>query len=201
MRAAVSMHAGLLKGILGAPISFFDSTPTGRLINRFSHDVQTVDREMLESIEGFGWSVSRALFVLVMVSAISPMFLLFIAPLAFAYRSIAVQYLATSRELKRLESVTRSPIFSVFHETATGTSVVRAFRRQHEFQRKAERRMDTHHRPFFALWVSNRWLAMRLDVLSNLVIAACGVAILVSGNMYAGTAGIALTWVQGISWR
>ncbi|KAI9219265.1 P-loop containing nucleoside triphosphate hydrolase protein [Blastocladiella britannica] len=199
LRAAVTMHNAMLTRILGAPISFFDATPTGRLVNRFSRDMQTADREVLTSIGAFLWCLSSVVMVIGMVSAISPIFLLFIAPLAFAYRAIALQYLASSRELKRLESVTRSPIFSVFNETATGTSVVRAFGRQHEFQRKAERRMDTHHRMYFALWTSNRWLSIRLDGLSNLVIAACGIAVLLSGNLYAGTAGIALTWVQTIS--
>ncbi|ORZ41094.1 hypothetical protein BCR44DRAFT_56092 [Catenaria anguillulae PL171] len=199
LRGGIKMHNDLLFRVLSAPITFFQSQPIGRQINRFSKDQQTIDREVMGSMVAVIWCLSSVILVITMVSVISPLFLLFVAPLGFAYKFISGYYLSSSRELKRLESVTRSPILSQFQETSTGTSVVRAFRREMDFVKRAHDRMDIHHRPFFALWVANRWLSIRLDFLSNIVIMACGLAILISGNLYAGTAGIALSWVMGIS--
>ncbi|KNE64154.1 hypothetical protein AMAG_09200 [Allomyces macrogynus ATCC 38327] len=115
------------------------------------------------------------------------------------YRYVANYYLASSRELKRLESVTRSPIYSTYQETASGTSVIRAFHKEAQFLARAHDRMDVHHRAFYWLWVCNRWLSIRIDFCSNVTVLACGVVILLTGNMYAGTAGLALSWAMTVS--
>jgi ABC-type multidrug transport system fused ATPase/permease subunit len=197
--ASSHMHDDLLIRVLGAPMGFFDSTPVGRIVNRFSKDVQTIDREVLGSMMGTAWTLISVILILTMVSIISPLFIVFLGPVIFMYCVISKYYLATSRELKRLESVTRSPIFSVFQETHTGTSVIRAFKREGDFLLRAHDRMDTHQRAFFWLWVSNRWLSIRVDFLSNVIVMACGLAILVTGKLYAGTAGMAMSWVMTVS--
>ncbi|KAI9224270.1 hypothetical protein BC828DRAFT_402414 [Blastocladiella britannica] len=199
LRVAKTLHDGMLKSVFGAPISFFASNAVGRLTNRFARDMETSDREMLQSLSNMIWCITSVGIILTLVAAISPLFLLLVLPIGVMLTGFGRRYNANSRELKRLEAVTRSPIFSLFQETSTGASVVRAFRREHDFEAQISRLMDTHHRPYLSLWGSNSWLSVRLLTQTQLVVAACGVAVLLSGNLAAGTAGIALTWVQSIS--
>lgn len=121
------------------------------------------------------------------------------------YKWVANYYLYTSRELKRLDSTTRSPIYSIFSETATGTTVIRAFGAEKRFVDENYKRVDTNHRAFFYLWVSNRWLAIRTDCLGAFVVFFCGLAILIGmGSIDAGLAGLALsyclTFTDSVMW-
>ncbi|KNE73339.1 hypothetical protein AMAG_17563 [Allomyces macrogynus ATCC 38327] len=199
MAASTKLHDVLLERVLGAPISWFDSVPVGRLVNRFSKDIQTIDREVIWSLMGTAWCGASVLITIVVVTSIAPAFLLFVFPVVWMYRYVANYYLASSRELKRLESVTRSPIYSTYQETASGTSVIRAFHKEAQFLARAHDRMDVHHRAFYWLWVCNRWLSIRIDFCSNVTVLACGIVILLTGNMYAGTAGLALSWAMTVS--
>ncbi|KNE65845.1 hypothetical protein AMAG_09813 [Allomyces macrogynus ATCC 38327] len=194
------LHADLLQRILGAPVSWFDSTPIGRVLNRMSKDIQTVDREVIFYLTGTSWAGFSVLIVIGIVTVILPAFIIFVLPVVFMYRSISQHYLATSRELKRIESTTRSPIYSCFEETAAGTSVIRAFHKHAQFMTRVHKTVDTYHRAFFYLWTSNRWLGTRIDFCANVSVLACGVGILMAGNsMSAGTAGLALSWAMPIA--
>ncbi|KAJ3361542.1 hypothetical protein GGF31_002219 [Allomyces arbusculus] len=194
------LHANLLQRILGAPVSWFDSTPIGRVLNRMSKDIQTVDREVIFYLTGTSWAGFSVLLVIGVVTVILPAFIIFVLPVVFMYRSISQLYLATSRELKRIESTTRSPIYSCFEETAAGTSVIRAFHKHAQFMTRVHKTVDTYHRAFFYLWTSNRWLGTRIDFCANVSVLACGVGILMAGNsISAGTAGLALSWAMPIA--
>jgi ABC-type multidrug transport system fused ATPase/permease subunit len=109
------------------------------------------------------------------------------------YYYVASAYLNTSRELKRLESVSRSPIYGQFSETITGASTIRAYGHESRFMRQAEERVDANHRSFYYLWVSNRWLCLRTDIISAFVVFISGFAILY-GKIAAGWAGLVLTY-------
>jgi len=109
------------------------------------------------------------------------------------YYYVAKAYLNTSRELKRLESVSRSPIYGQFSETLAGASTIRAYGHESRFTRQAEDRVDTNHRSFFYLWVSNRWLCLRTDMISACVVFLSGFVVLY-GGIEAGWAGMVLTY-------
>ncbi|KAJ3348970.1 hypothetical protein GGF32_005891 [Allomyces javanicus] len=194
------LHANLLQRILGAPVSWFDSTPIGRILNRMSKDIQTVDREVIFNLTGTYWAGVSVLIVIGVVAVVAPTFIIFVFPVVFMFRSVSQLYLATSRELKRIESTTRSPIYSCFEETAAGTSVIRAFHKHAQFMTRVHKTVDTYHRAYFYLWTSNRWLGTRIDFCANITILSCGVLILMAGNnMSAGTAGLALSWAMTIA--
>ncbi|KNE62477.1 hypothetical protein AMAG_07693 [Allomyces macrogynus ATCC 38327] len=194
------LHADLLTRILGAPISWFDSTPIGRVLNRMSKDIQTVDREVIFYLTGTSWAGVSVLIVIGVVTVIAPTFIIFVLPVVLMYRSVSQLYLATSRELKRIESTTRSPIYSCFEETAAGTSVIRAFHKHAQFMTRVHKTVDTYHRAYFYLWTSNRWLGTRIDFCANISVLMCGILILMAGNsMSAGTAGLALSWAMPIA--
>lgn len=125
------LHDRLLDKVLSLPMSFFDTQPSGRLCNRFTRDVEATDVSLQSTINSFTTcSTSVTLSTLVIAGVTRGAVLLAMAPLVFVYRSIQQYYLATSRELKRLDSISMSPIFSNFGETLNGLMTIRAFRKQ-----------------------------------------------------------------------
>jgi ATP-binding cassette subfamily C (CFTR/MRP) protein 1 len=127
IRAAKNLHARLLYNILRLPLAFFDTTPLGRIVNRFSRDTDMIDAylpPMLFSWVAMFFNVIGTIFV---ISFSTPWFLVVVVPLLIAYYLFQKFYIATSRQIKRLESITRSPIYSHFSESVSGQSIIRAY--------------------------------------------------------------------------
>lgn len=126
LKAARHLHFRLLHNILRLPVSFFDTTPLGRIVNRFSRDTDVIDAflpGMMRSWVSMGFSVIGTIAVIIYAT---PIFASVIVPLMLFYYIFQKFYIATSRQLKRIESVTRSPIYSHFGETVSGQSTIRA---------------------------------------------------------------------------
>ncbi|KNE62659.1 hypothetical protein AMAG_07853 [Allomyces macrogynus ATCC 38327] len=197
LRASKTMHDALLVRVLRAPVSFFDKTPVGRIVNRFGRDIQSIDRDLCGTLAMLMMIIFDMVTGLALVAYVTPLFLVFLPPVAWMYWQVAQRYLATSRELKRWDAVTRSPIYSSFTETLNGVPTIRAFGQVSRFLQTMYTRVDAHHRPFFLLWSANRWLAMRSQALDALVVLASSVALLVALRLHlvdAGWAGLALTY-------
>ena len=120
VKASARLHIGLLDNIMRAPMSFFDSVPSGRIMNRFSKDVETTDNTLPQTVRSFLMTMCTVFQVFIIISYTTPIFLVFLVPLAILYYFIQRFYVKTSRQLKRVESTTRSPIFNQFSETLTG---------------------------------------------------------------------------------
>ncbi|TPX56510.1 hypothetical protein SpCBS45565_g08389 [Spizellomyces sp. 'palustris'] len=211
--ATAQLHALLLKKILGAPLRFFETTPVGRILNRFSKDVKSVDSDIVWSIESFVQQVFRGVYILGLITFVNPSFIGAVIPLGeflfaecalkspslttpptvWLYLYIAKMYLNTSRELKRLESVSRSPLYSQFSETLAGATTIRAFGAEERLLGQQRDKVDANHRAYFLLWVANRWLCLRTDVIGAVVCLATGIAI-VTGDVSPGWAGLALSY-------
>lgn len=168
--ASKTLHEQLLSNILRAPMSFFDTTPTGRIVNRFSGDISTVDDTLPQTLRSWVLCLFGIISTLVMICMATPVFAIVIIPLGIIYVSVQVFYVATSRQLRRLDSVTRSPIYSHFSETVSGLSVIRAFEHQQRFLAHSELGIDTNQKCVFSWISSNRWLAVRLELVGNLVV-------------------------------
>jgi ATP-binding cassette subfamily C (CFTR/MRP) protein 1 len=118
----------------------------GRITNRFSKDIYTVDAQLPENFQYFFYCAFRIVAACCVISIVTPWFLLAIPFLAAIYVFIRNYYVATARELRRLDSVSRSPIFAHFTETLQGVSTLRAFGRQHEFIIENRNRIDANTR-------------------------------------------------------
>lgn len=151
---------------------------------------------------------SLAAFTLVVISLSTPVFAPFILPLGGLYLWIQRYYLRTSRELKRLDSVSRSPIYAHFQESLSGISTIRAYKQADRFIRENEWRVDTNLRAYFPSINANRWLAVRLEFLGSIIIlAAAGFAIIsvsTGSNLSAGLVGLAMSYAlqitQSLNW-
>ncbi|KAI8804937.1 P-loop containing nucleoside triphosphate hydrolase protein [Cladochytrium replicatum] len=191
-RAAKVVHAKLLLGVMYAPMRFFEKTPVGRILNRFSKDIQQVDKInfILNEFMRYGLQIVSTT---VMLGLFLPSFLLATPIIAWIYIFIANAYLSTSRELKRLESTSRSPIYSLFSETLAGVTTIRAYGQEVRFAAENDLKTDENHRPWFYMWAANRWLCFRTDIVAILVMIAASV-FLVGSGLSAGLSGLMLTY-------
>jgi len=194
--------------IFRSPMSFFETTPAGRILNRFSSDIYRVDEVLARTFNMLFVNVARSGFTLVVISASTPAFTLLIIPLAFVYLYIQRYYLRTSRELKRLDSISRSPIYAQFQESLGGITTIRAYRQQNRFALENEWRVDANLRAYFPLINANRWLAVRLEFIGSVIIlfAASFAVISVStgSGLTAGLVGLAMSYAlqitQSLNW-
>ncbi|KAF9093229.1 hypothetical protein BGX29_010035 [Mortierella sp. GBA35] len=170
IRSARVLHSDMLHSVLRSPMSFFDTTPMGRILNRFSKDQSTIDEVLPRSFSGYSRTLFQVISVLVVVTMSTPSFIIIILPFSFVYLWLQRYFLATSREIRRLDSVSRSPVFAHFQETLGGISTIRAYRQQKRFIDGNEHRLDQNLRAFYPGIAGNRWLAFRLECLSSIII-------------------------------
>ncbi|KAF9352624.1 hypothetical protein BGX34_012063 [Mortierella sp. NVP85] len=195
LTASRSIHRRLLSRILNSPVRFFDTTPLGRIMNRFTKDIETVDQEVAPIASNLMFDLLGTITVVMVVTYITPQFLFPAFVITILFVIMATLYLRSSRELKRIESITKSPIFSHFGESLSGVATIRAYGQEKRFQHENLELLDDHNRPFFYLWVCNRWLSIRVDVLSALVSFFAGLLIVINrDSLDAAAAGLSLSY-------
>lgn len=202
-RAAHKMHDDLLDGLLKAPMKFYDSTPLGRLVNLFSKDLYTIDEELPVTLSMWLTVGSVVLMTLITIAFATPWFLAACVPLGIIYYAVMVYFIPTVRELKRLDSTSRSPVFSSFAEALDGTTTIRAFRAETRFTAEVTDRLRSNLRAYFLGTVANRWLAVRLETLGTLITGASAF-LAVASHTQPYLAGLALTYAlsvtQALNW-
>ncbi|GAB1195744.1 hypothetical protein APSETT444_005007 [Aspergillus pseudonomiae] len=195
LHASNQIHKRLLNAVMHAKFKFFDSTPLGQLMNRFSKDVEAVDQEVAPAAIGMLHCLASVVMIVALISVIMPGFLIAAVFISLVYFALGAVYLNSSRDLKRLESVQRSPLYQQFGETLNGIVTIRAYGDGPRFIVDNHRRINDYNRPHIYLWASNRWLALRVDFTGALVSFFTAVFVLLSiGKIDAGAAGLALTY-------
>ncbi|KAM9997771.1 hypothetical protein ACTFIY_007409 [Dictyostelium cf. discoideum] len=170
VHAAHSIHHELFNALLKKPMSFFDQTPLGRIINRFTRDLDIIDNLIATSIAQFFTLMLSVLATLILISIIVPWLLIPLAPICILFFILQYFYRYTSRGLQRIEAITRSPIFNHFSETLNGVVSIRAYKKQQENILKNQKRLDDNNNCYLTLQAMNRWLGLRLDFLGNLIV-------------------------------
>ncbi|XP_041373545.1 multidrug resistance-associated protein 1-like isoform X2 [Gigantopelta aegis] len=197
--AARSIHAKILYSILRAPMCFFDTTPIGRIVNRFSRDVETVDNNLPRTLRMWIMCVFSVLSVIVVVSYSTPIFLVMLVPLGILYILIQRFYIPTSRQLKRIESVTRSPIYTHFSETISGAHSIRAYQASERFIAESSSRVDKNLSFYFAGLASNRWLGFYLAFLGNIIVLAAALFAVLTDDLPSGIVGLSISYALEIT--
>ncbi|KAI1319615.1 hypothetical protein EDD11_003608 [Mortierella claussenii] len=193
LKASRLLYEDLLVSIIRAPIRFFDTTPVGRIINRFSKDFEVIDGQMMYKMVSMLYDVLGVMTIVFVISVVTPGFLLAAVLIALAYIFVGAYYIASSRELKRVESVTKSPLYSHFGETLVGVSTIRAFGVETRFMEEVLMKLDNNNAPYYYLWMCNRWLNIRVDFVGALVSFIAGILILFNlEQLDAGWAGLSL---------
>lgn len=128
VRSSKNMHNYIFQRVVAAPIpTFFDTHTVGEVLNRFAKDLEVVDSSIPEFFLQFmtNWYQIGAIFVLCVWS--TPYFLIFLAPMSYAFYKVYVNFACVQRDLKRLESVSRTPVYSSFSEALNGLDTIRAY--------------------------------------------------------------------------
>jgi ATP-binding cassette subfamily C (CFTR/MRP) protein 4 len=177
LRASKQSFQEMLHSVFRSPMSFFQINPHGRVMNRFSKDINMMD----ETLPQVFFDLVQCLFILfgivVVTCVVLPYLLLLYPLLAYFFYKLRNYYMATSRQVKRIEAVTRSPVYSCIPSTLEGLSIIRAFGAEERIKKVFFHDQDENTRMFFAFLSSGRWLGMRLDflvaVLLTIILFVC----------------------------
>ncbi|KAL2245236.1 UNVERIFIED_CONTAM: ABC transporter C family member 3 [Sesamum indicum] len=182
--------------IFRAPMSFFDSTPSGRILNRASTDQSTVDLNMASIIGLFAFAIIQLLGIIAVMSLIAwQVFIIFIPVIAICIW-LQRYYIASARELARLCGVCKAPVIQHFSETLSGSSTIRSFDQERRFRDISMRLIDGYSRPKFYTAGAMEWLCIRLDVLSLMTFAFSLIFLIAipEGTIDPSVAGLAVTY-------
>jgi ATP-binding cassette subfamily C (CFTR/MRP) protein 1 len=190
----------MLHSILRCNMSFFESTPVGRILNRFSKDIEAVDNTIPETYKMLIRCALVVTLSLVIISTTTPLFLLPFVPISVIYFFVQRFYVAATRALKRLDGVSRSPIFSHFGETLNGVSTIKAYGAQQRFTKIMQNNIDGNLTYYYPLTVLSRWLACRLEFIGNLIgFFAALFAVIGRNTISPGAAGLSISFAINIT--
>jgi len=172
IQASQRLHDRMAKAVLRAKIQFFDTNPLGRILNRFSADVGITDDLLPPTLFDFFMLSFIVLGALVTTVSTLPFVLVALPFLGWYFLYVRNVFVTSSRELKRLEGLARSPIFAMLSESLGGIATIRANNALDFFRSKFQEAHDTHTRCFFSFIAASRWVGFRMDSLVFLFLAA-----------------------------
>lgn len=167
VRASETLHRNLLDSILRAPSSFFDTTPLGRIISRFSKDLFSIDVELADQLDFFLFTSLQVVVSIGTIMFVTPWFGIAVLPLAVFYVRVLNYFREVSRETKRLESISRSPVYAQFSETLGGLVTIRAYGQPTRFIHNFEGKVDENTRAYYNNKSADRWLSIRLELIGS----------------------------------
>ncbi|EJD40251.1 cadmium ion transporter [Auricularia subglabra TFB-10046 SS5] len=174
LRASFALFSGALEHVMGSPVSFFDTTPMGRIVSRLTRDVAELDMQLWQLFDNFSQIFFTVFGTIALVFYVFPYLGIIFAPLILLYYLLLVFYRRNSVEVKRLESVLRSSLYSSYIETMNGISTVRATRSENRFIVKTERAIDDQNRASYMTRAIMAWLGIFLTLMGNLLILGIG---------------------------
>ncbi|XP_035826216.1 multidrug resistance-associated protein 1 [Aplysia californica] len=197
--AGRNLHSEMTSRLFRAPMAFFDTTPIGRILNRCSRDIEIVDNFLPIICRDFLGTFSINFITILVILIETPEFGAVLIPVIIFFFIVLRFYIPTSRQLRRIEHVTRSPIYTHFSESVSGCSTIRAYNVTDRFVNESKRRVDYNVVYFFAASTALRWLSVNLDTLANIVIFAAGLFQVLSPDSDAGKAGLTVSYALQIS--
>ncbi|CAO2632591.1 ATP-binding cassette sub-family C member 8 [Lemmus lemmus] len=202
LKVAKRLHHSLLNCIILAPMRFFESTPLGSILNRFSSDCNTIDQHIPSTLECLSRSTLLCVSALTVISYVTPVFLVALLPLAVVCYFIQKYFRVASRDLQQLDDTTQLPLLSHFAETVEGLTTIRAFRYEARFQQKLLEYTDSNNIASLFLTAANRWLEVRMEYIGACVVliaAATSISNSLHRELSAGLVGLGLTYALMVS--
>ncbi|XP_069577159.1 ATP-binding cassette sub-family C member 4-like isoform X2 [Brachyistius frenatus] len=195
VKSSQSLHNDMFDAVLRTPVRFFDINPIGRVLNRFSKDVGQLDSNMPWTFVDFIQLLLQIIGVIVVSATAIPWILIPVVPLVIVFFFLRRYFLKTSRNVKRLESTVRSPVFSHLSSSLHGLWTIRAFRAERRLQKTFDAHQDVHSAAWFLFLTTSRWFALRLDgICAVFVTVTTFGCLLLRDNLDAGIVGFALSY-------
>ncbi|KAI9439889.1 ABC transporter [Lactarius indigo] len=194
--ASRRMHDSAITRVMLSPMSFFETTPLGRIMNRFSKDIDTADNMLADSFRMLINTISSVLAAVVLISILLPWFLIAVAVVLVLYAVAFTFYRASAREMKRLDAILRSSLYSHFSETLSGIATIRAYGEEQRFFNENRDRVNIENRAYWMTVTNQRWLGIRIDLLGTLLILV--VAMLTVATRFSvspAQTGVALSYI------
>lgn len=205
LKASNKLFIELLDVVLRAPMSFFDTTPLGRIVNRFSKDMYTVDEELVMTLRSYLMTLMTVVSTIVVISGVTPVFTFCLIPIIIFYGMQQQFFTVTYRELKRIDSVNRSPLFALLGESIDGVATIRAFSAQDALIRRLTKSLDTQQHAYYLTFTSLCWLAVRCEMIgTTIVFFACLCSVYEHDNVngdevLAGLYGLSISYALNIT--
>ncbi|XP_077014652.1 ATP-binding cassette sub-family C member 4 [Tamandua tetradactyla] len=195
VNSSQNLHNKMFESILKAPVLFFDRNPIGRILNRFSKDIGHMDDLLPLTFLDFIQTFLQVVGVVAVAVAVIPWIAIPLIPLSIVFLYLRRYFLETSRDVKRLESTTRSPVFSHLSSSLQGLWTIRAYKAEERFQELFDSHQDLHSEAWFLFLTTSRWFAVRLDAICAIfvIIVAFG-SLLLAKSLDAGQVGLALSY-------
>jgi ATP-binding cassette subfamily C (CFTR/MRP) protein 1 len=185
--------------VLRAPMSFFDTTPLGRITNRFSKDIDVMDNTLTDAIRMYFLTLAMIISVFILIIAYYYYYAIALGPLFILFMFSAAFYRSSAREVKRHEAVLRSTVFARFGEAVMGTATIRAYGLQNQFSRTVREAIDDMNSAYYLTFANQRWLSVRLDVVGILLVFTTGILVVTSRfNVNPSIAGLVLSYILTI---
>ncbi|KAK4536166.1 hypothetical protein CDCA_CDCA07G2191 [Cyanidium caldarium] len=200
LRSARDLHLKLFSAVLRAPQRFFDVTPVGRVLNRFSKDQEVIDTFLPFSFSEYAKSTFQLLGVCTLIAINTPAMVPLMLLLAAVYYPVQRYYRATFRELIRIEATGRSLVFNHIAETLDGVETVRAYADEARFDALLHQRLDRRFQALFALGTAEKWLEVRLNFLGTcLVTLAAAFSVYDAPRMDVALVGLSLAYALSVT--
>ncbi|KAI0564144.1 ABC transporter [Gracilaria domingensis] len=198
--ASKRLHDKMVKSVLRAPLTFFDTTPIGRIISRFSRDVQTLDELLPQYFQQMLTTTLNLVASYAFIGVILPIFFTVAVPVTIFYFALQRFFNRTSLELKRMDSISKSPIYAHFSETLGGLSTIRAYNKQDQAKSENMRMIDVNQRAYFSWIAANRWFSLYLEMAGTLLIFATALfSVFAPSDIFAGNIGLSLSYALQVT--
>ncbi|XP_051884033.1 ATP-binding cassette sub-family C member 12 isoform X2 [Pristis pectinata] len=195
LKASSTLHDNVFYKILHCPMKFFDTTPAGRIINRFSKDMDEVDVRLPFQAENFLQQVVMVTFTIVTLAVVFPYLLIAVAIIATIFVLFFRRFRNSIRELKRIENISRSPWFSHITSSIQGLSTIHAYNKTNDFIERFKDLGDKNSSHLLLFHCSMRWVAVRIDFLTALITLTVGLFVILSpDSIPASNKGLALSY-------
>ncbi len=204
VRASKTIHKAMVKSVFGAPISFFSSTPSGQLLTRFGKELEAVDRSLPDGLASVMYCFLQVFFsTLALAGVVTPLMAIPLGLIGIFYVKTMGLFRPAARDLKRIESKSRSPIYTQFREALSGADTIRSIpKATNLWSRKHRQLSDENLSIYYSVKSLDRWLSVRLETLGNTVVFSAAVASILltrGGRLKSGAAGWGLTQALSIT--
>ncbi|KAE8168120.1 P-loop containing nucleoside triphosphate hydrolase protein [Aspergillus tamarii] len=194
LQSSRQLFEDLLAVVLRAPMRWLDTVPLGRILNRFTSDIYTVDWRLAFDLGHFVYKALELAGIMVAGLLVSPLLLVFACLLLLFCLYLSNSYLAGARELKRLESTSKSPVMELFDSSLAGLTTIRAFHKADGYIRKMYSKIDRHAQTVWNSWLFNRWLSFRMSIVGAVFSTGAAALVVYVPTIPAALAGFAISF-------